>query len=113
MILPSRLPLTASAVAWTFGAGESLEGLEVGREDNDNVDDYALKLTQTKGANPNYSITFVDGTFTINQRLLTVTWGTTEFTYDGEEHCPQADLGNVVYVPAARPLSSVAPSGTA
>lgn len=34
--------------------------------------------------------------FTINQRLLTVTWGTTEFTYDGKEHCPVATLGNVV-----------------
>lgn len=52
--------------------------------------------TKPEGANPNYSITFVDGTFTINQRLLTVTWGTTEFTYDGNEHCPVATLGNVI-----------------
>lgn len=78
--------------------GESLEGIEIEREDNDNVRDggYALKLTQPEGANPNYSIKFVDGTFTINQRLLTVTWGTTEFTYDGKEHCPEATLGNVI-----------------
>lgn len=72
--------------------------LEVEREDNDNVRDggYALHLTQAKDANPNYDITFVDGTFTINQRLLTVKWGTTEFTYDGEEHCPEATLGIVI-----------------
>ena len=57
---------------------------------------YALRLTQPEGANPNYIITFVDGTFTINQRLLTVTWGTTEFVYDGKEHCPVATLGNVI-----------------
>lgn len=78
--------------------GESLDGIEIEREDDDNVREggYALQLTQPEGANPNYSITFVDGTFTINQRLLTVTWGTTEFTYDGKEHCPVATLGNVI-----------------
>ncbi|MBS7184622.1 MAG: hypothetical protein KH035_04620 [Collinsella sp.] len=79
-------------------AGETLQGLEIEREDDDNVREggYALQLTQPEGANPNYSITFVDGMFTINQRLLTVTWGTTEFTYDGNEHCPVATLGNVI-----------------
>lgn len=78
--------------------GESLQGIEIEREDDDNVREggYALQLTQPEGANSNYSITFVDGTFTINQRLLTVTWGTSEFVYDGEEHCPVATLGNVI-----------------
>ena len=78
--------------------GESLQGIEIEREDDDNVREggYALQLTQPEGANPNYNITFVDGVFTINQRLLTVTWGTTEFTYDGKEHCPVATLGNVI-----------------
>lgn len=88
---------------WDVTAGElvkdeSLKGLEIEREDNDNVRDggYALHLTQAKDANPNYNIKLVDGVFTINQRPLTVTWGTTEFTYDGEEHCPEATLGNVI-----------------
>lgn len=87
-----------SVTAGNLVAGETLQGLEIEREDNDNVRDggYALHLTQAKDANPNYSITLVDGTFTINQRLLTVSWGTTEFTYDGEEHCPEATLGNVI-----------------
>ena len=87
-----------SVTAGNLVAGETLQGLEIEREDNDNVRDggYALHLTQDKGANPNYSITLVDGTFTINQRLLTVKWGTTEFTYDGSEHCPEATLGNVI-----------------
>lgn len=78
--------------------GESLDGIEIEREDDDNVRDggYALKLTQPEGANPNYNITFVDGVFTINRRLLTVTWGTSEFVYDGKEHCPEATLGNVI-----------------
>ena len=88
---------------WDVTAGElvkdeSLKGLEIEREDNDNVRDggYALHLTQSKDANPNYNITFVDGVFTINQRLLTVTWGTSEFVYDGREHCPEATLANAV-----------------
>lgn len=87
-----------SVTAGNLVAGETLQGLEIEREGNDSVRDggYALHLTQPEGANPNYSITFVDGVFTINQRLLTVTWGTTEFTYDGEEHCPEATLGNVI-----------------
>lgn len=78
--------------------GESLQGIEIEREENDNVRDggYALKVTQPEGANPNYSITFADGKFTIKQRLLTVTWGTSEFVYDGKEHCPVATLGNVI-----------------
>lgn len=78
--------------------GESLQGIEIERENNDNVRDggYVLHLTQDKDANPNYNIKLVDGVFTINQRPLTVTWGTTEFTYDGEEHCPEATLGNVI-----------------
>lgn len=87
-----------SVTAGNLVAGETLQGLEIEREDSDNVRDggYALHLTQAKDTNPNYSITLVDGTFTINQRLLTVKWGTTEFTYDGSEHCPEATLGNVI-----------------
>lgn len=88
---------------WDVTAGElvkdeSLKGLEIEREDNEDVREggYALHLTQSKDANPNYNITFVDGVFTINQRLLTVAWGTSEFVYDGEEHCPEATLGNVI-----------------
>ena len=87
---------------WSVTSGElvgddTLE-LEIEREDCDDVREggYALQLMQPEGANSNYSITFVDGTFIINQRLLTVTWGTTEFTYDDKEHCPEATLGNVI-----------------
>lgn len=78
--------------------GESLQGITVSRKVGEAVrkDGYAVTAAQSEGANPNYSITFVDGTFTINQRLLTVAWGTSEFVYDGEEHCPEATLGNVI-----------------
>ncbi len=113
-VKPCAITVTAQDASKTYGeadpvftwdvtsgklvAGETLQGLEIERENNDNVRDggYALQLTQDKDANPNYNIKLVDGVFTINQRPLTVTWGTTEFTYDGEEHCPEATLANVI-----------------
>ncbi|MGN8894836.1 MBG domain-containing protein [Collinsella sp. HCP28S3_E9] len=113
-VKPRAITVTAQDASKTYGEadpvftwaitsgelveGESLQGIEIKREDDDNVRDggYALQLTQAKDANPNYNITFVDGVFTINQRLLTVTWGTSEFVYDGKEHCPVATLGNVI-----------------
>lgn len=113
-VKPRAITVAADAFSKTYGeadpvftwdvtsgklvAGETLQGIEIDREDSDNVRDggYALQLTQPEGANPNYNITFVDGVFTINQRVLTVKWGTTEFVYDGEEHCPEATLGNVI-----------------
>lgn len=113
-VKPCAITVTAQDASKTYGeadpvftwdvtsgklvAGETLQGIEIDREDSDNVRDggYALQLTQPEGANPNYNITFVDGVFTINQRVLTVKWGTAEFTYDGKEHCPEATLGNVI-----------------
>lgn len=113
-VKPRAITVAADASSKTYGeadpvftwdvtsgklvAGETLQGLEIERENNDNVRDggYVLHLTQDKDANPNYNIKLVDGVFTINQRPITVTWGTTEFTYDGEEHCPEATLGNVI-----------------
>ena len=32
----------------------------------------------------------------VTPRVLTLGWGTTEFTYDGEPHCPTCTLGNFV-----------------
>lgn len=113
-VKPCAITVTAQDASKTYGEadpvftwdvtsgelveGESLQGLEIEREDDDSVRDggYALHPTQAKDANPNYNISFVDGMFTINQRLLTVTWGTSEFVYDGKEHCPEATLGNVI-----------------
>lgn len=112
-VKPRAITVTAQDASKTYGekdpvfewsvtsgeiVGDDTLELEIEREDCDDVRDggYALHLTQAKDANPNYDLTFVDGVFTINQRLLTVTWGTSEFVYDGKEHCPEATLGNVI-----------------
>lgn len=78
--------------------GEDLTGITLTREQGEAVREgnYTIMSAQAEGANPNYSVTFLPGTFVINPRTLTVTWGTTEFTYDGSEHCPEATLGNVI-----------------
>lgn len=78
--------------------GESLSGITVGRETGEAVREggYAITASQAEGANPNYDVTFEGGTFSIERRALTVTWGTTEFVYDGNAHCPEATLGNVI-----------------
>ncbi len=114
-VKPRAITVTAQDASKTYGEadpvftwaitsgelveGESLQGIEIERDDDDSVHDggYALHLTQPEGANSNYKITFKDGTFTIGKRELAVTWDTTTgFTYDGEEHCPQAKLHNVI-----------------
>ncbi len=78
--------------------GEDLTGITMTREQGEAVREgnYTIMVSQAEGANPNYSITFLPGTFVISPRTLNVTWGTTEFTYDGNEHCPEATLGNVI-----------------
>lgn len=78
--------------------GEELAGITVSREEGEAVSPrgYAINATQPEGANPNYDVTFKPGMFIISPRTLTVTWSTTEFVYDGNEHCPEAKLGNVI-----------------
>ncbi len=113
-VKPCAITVTAQDASKTYGEadpvftwaitsgklveGESLQSIEIEREGDDSVREggYTLHLMQDKDANPNYNITFVDGVLTIKQRLLAVTWGTSEFVYDGREHCPEATLANVV-----------------
>lgn len=113
-VKPCAITVTAQDASKTYGEadpvftwdvtagelveGESLEGITVKRETGEDVREggYALNVTQAEDANPNYDVTCEAGVFTINQRPLTVTWGTSEFVYDGEEHCPEATLVNVI-----------------
>ena len=78
--------------------GEGLDGITVAREKGDTVKDgsYAITVSQKKGANANYAITFAPGVFTVTKRALTVTWGSTDFTYDGKSHVPAVALGNAL-----------------
>ena len=47
--------------------------------------------------NSNYAITYVNGTLTVNERTVTLDWGTANsFVYDGTEHTLKPDAKNVV-----------------
>lgn len=75
--------------------GENLEKISVLRDGRRDAGIESMKAVQPEGANANYSITFEQGTFTVKQRVLTVTWGTSGFTYDGKAKVPSVTLGNV------------------
>ena len=77
-------------------SGESLTDIDVDRESGEDAKTYTITASQPEGANPNYEITFVNGTFTINQKELEIVWGDTEFTYDGSAKVPTATADNLV-----------------
>lgn len=46
--------------------GDRLTGIILTREEGEDVGTYKIKVSQKEGSNPNYDITFKDGTYTIN-----------------------------------------------
>ena len=56
----------------------------------------AKSLTGADAANYKLPTTGLTKEVVITQRELTLTWGETSFTYDGEEHVPNCILGNLV-----------------
>lgn len=46
--------------------GDRLTGITLTREEGEDVGTYKIKVSQKEGSNPNYDITFKDGTYTIN-----------------------------------------------
>lgn len=67
----------------------------ISRNTGEAVGEYAI--TPAGDVNQgNYTVTYVPATFTIAQREVTLTWGTSSFTYDGQPHAPTATAENVV-----------------
>ncbi|MBQ1955867.1 MAG: hypothetical protein II350_09060, partial [Clostridia bacterium] len=56
----------------------------VTRESGENVNTYTITASQAEGANPNYEITFKNGTFSIHKAALTVTAEDKSVTYGDE-----------------------------
>lgn len=44
----------------------------------------------------NYAVSFVNGTLTINQKTIGITWGETTFSYNGAPHAPTATATGLV-----------------
>ena len=59
------------------------------------VGTYSITVDGLK--NSNYAITYVNGTLTVNERTVTLDWGTANsFVYDGNAHTLKPDAKNVV-----------------
>lgn len=58
------------------------------------VGDYTI--TPNGLSSTNYNISFVDGTLTVTQKEVGLTWGTTELTYTGSEQAPTATATETV-----------------
>lgn len=72
--------------------------INVGRTDHrEDADTYTIKATEPDNANPNYDIEFVDGTFTINKKMIDISWGNTNFIYDKSEKLPTATAIGMEY----------------
>ena len=77
---------------------EQLTDITVTREMGETVrtGGYAITPSQQAGANPNYSITFQTGTFTIQPRTIGIAWGSSVLTYTGALQTPQATATGVM-----------------
>ncbi len=60
------------------------------------VGDYVAKASLSGDDAGNYYIAIKEAKFKITPKELSVIWGTTTFTYDGEEHKPTASLSGIV-----------------
>lgn len=74
--------------------GESLENINVSQLTKTTVGNYDITVSQSEGSNPNYDITFENGTFKIDMKKITpeVTINQDKFTYNGEEQKPTVSV---------------------
>lgn len=73
--------------------GDRLTGITLTREEGEDVGTYKIKVSQKEGSNPNYDITFKDGTYTINPLSIdkgTVVLGNV-LKYTGEKQTQEVE----------------------
>ena len=79
---------TDPELEWTVTSGTVLASdplsVNISREAGENAGDYTITFGQDEGANPNYDITFVNGTLTIHKASLTVIVKNQEIVYGDE-----------------------------
>lgn len=88
--------LTWKLTEGTLVQGDELTGISVSRVTGEDATTYTITASQINGANLNYDITFVDGTFTINKKAIGINWGNTDFTYNGDPKLPTATATGVI-----------------
>lgn len=75
---------------------DTLSDITLSRAEGDNVGTYEITAAQKKNANPNYSVKFNKGTFTINPKEITVTITPNGGTYEGNIISAAAVLNGLV-----------------
>lgn len=77
--------------------GYELNGITLSRTEGEDAGEYTITGTHTSMPGNIYDVTFTnEGSFYITKRTMNITWKDTEFTYDGEEHIPAAEITNLV-----------------
>ena len=102
-----KITVTANEASKTYGDKDSeftyvndkligndkLTGIILTREEGEDVGTYKIKVSQKEGSNPNYDITFKDGTYTINPLSIdkgTVVLGNV-LKYTGEKQTQEVE----------------------
>ena len=75
---------------------DTLSDITLSRAEGDNVGTYEITAAQKKDANPNYSVKFNKGTFTISPKEITVTITPNGGTYEGNIISAAAVLNGLV-----------------
>ncbi len=88
--------LTWSITSGALISGEQLTGITISRVSGENVNTYAITVSQAEGANENYDITFVGSTFTISSKTVnaTVVVNGAPFIYNGSKQEPEIVVKN-------------------
>lgn len=96
-----KITVTVNDASKTYGDEDSeftyvndkLTGIILTREEGEDVGTYKIKVSQKEGSNPNYDITFKDGTYTINPLSIdkgTVVLGNV-LKYTGEKQTQEVE----------------------
>ena len=73
-----------------------MEGIALERGFGEDAGTYTITASQAEGANPNYNITFINGTLTIRQIEAELEWKNTILTYNGNAQQPTASVKNLL-----------------
>ena len=75
---------------------DTLSGITLARAEGEDVGTYDITASEEKDANPNYTVIFNKGIFTITQKEIGLTWTDTELTYNGQMQQPKAEATGLV-----------------
>lgn len=88
--------LTWSVTEGTVKPNDTLTGIIISRASGENVGKYTITVTQTADSNPNYDITFADGTLTVVPKEIGIQWSDISLVYNGSAQKPTATATGTV-----------------